>query len=163
MKHIFSFLIIITCVVFLGIVAHHMFCVDKTKIVTIYENYRIPGKTVVNDTSYINVDGYRYANITVEFEQLQSSHPPVSLEVVFAHSPGGNLAAKEYFSVGLPRPEDFDVKARGVPLEERWHDQLRDTSSYIVRIPVMGPYMGFELFNHHDFERNLSVVVYLTQ
>ena len=163
MKNILYSLIVLIVGGLAGIAIHQALCVDNTKVITLYENCRIPGNAKESNAHYTNVDGYRYANITVEFDQPQDNRPPVSLEIIFAHNLNGKFAAKKYFTVGENLIDDLDLGKTTVTPQDSWHGHPQDKSSYIIRVPVMGPYMCVLPFNHYDFERYVSVGVYLTQ
>jgi hypothetical protein len=72
-----------------------------------------------------------------------------------------------------PAPEEVvEQKATSVPGDPQmitlsgagsWHGSPHNRSSYIARLPVMGPYLQVFPFNHHDEERIFSIVLYLTK
>jgi len=52
-------------------------CTAKTKTITIYDGYSIPANIGISSGLYTEVDGYRYVNIAVEFEQKAPTEEPV--------------------------------------------------------------------------------------
>ena len=68
-----------------------------SKIIPIYENTQIPGNTGISE-GFVEVDGYRYVNIVVEYEQKAAEEAPLSLGVVFAHDAKGKLGSRRYFT-----------------------------------------------------------------
>jgi hypothetical protein len=76
-------------------------CLAETKVITFYENDTIPAGIGISTGSYTNVDGYRFINITVEFEQKTAGEKPVSLGVVFAFD-AGSPHNKSSYTARLP-------------------------------------------------------------
>lgn len=140
--------------------------VDTTvgsKSITIYDNHAIPANTGISTGVYTNVNGYRYVNIVVEFEQKTAGEEPVSLGVIFAHDKQGKWGARRYFTFEENFTGDADPQMITVTGKGSWHGQQHGKSSYITRLPIMGPFMQVFPFNHHSAERNISVALYLTE
>jgi hypothetical protein len=137
-------------------------CKVQTKTITIYENDTIPANIGISTGVYTNVDGYRYVNIAVEFEQNAANESPVSLGVVFAHSSTGQWGAGRYFTF----EENFSAPANPQMITltggNSWHGPPHNKSSYIARLPIMGLYLQVFPFNHHSETRRFSIVLYLT-
>lgn len=129
--------------------------------VVVYADHTIPARTGISRGAYTRVAGYRHVNVFVEFQQETAGEEPVSLGVVFAHDPDGHWGARRYFTFeenfAEAHPQMITVSGRG-----SWHGAQWRRSSYIARLPVMGPYLQVFPFNHHDAPRRLSVVLYLT-
>jgi hypothetical protein len=137
-------------------------CAVKTKTIVIYDNHEIPAQIGISTGKYTKVDGYRYANIAVEFEQKTSGEKPLSLVVVFAHDVSGKWGARRYFTFeenfSAPAvPQNMTVTGEGC-----WHGSPHNKSSYIVRVPIMGPFIQVFPFNNHSEKRKFSIVIYLT-
>lgn len=135
---------------------------SKTETITIYDNHTIPANIGISTGTYTRVDGYRYVNIVVEFEQKTAGEMPVSLGVVFAHSANGRLGARRYFTFDENYISPADPKMITLTGKNSWHGHPHDKSSYIVRVPIMGPYVQVFPFNQHDQPRKISVVLYLS-
>lgn len=138
-------------------------CPVNTQLVTIYKNHTIAANTGISTGTYTAVDGYRYANVAVEFEQTAANEEPVSLGVVFAHDAGGSMGSRRYFNFGENFSGSADPQMITISGEGSWHGHPHDKSSYTARLPIMGPYIQVFPFNHHDQPRNVSVVIYLTE
>lgn len=134
----------------------------KTKTIAIYDNDTIPANVGISTGLYTKVDGYRYVNIVVEFEQKSAGERPVSLGVIFAHSVNGKLGARRYFTFDENFTAPADPQMITLSGNNSWHGHPHDKSSYIARIPIMGPYLQVFPFNHHDQPRKFSVVLYLS-
>jgi hypothetical protein len=137
-------------------------CLLKTKIITFYEEYMIPGGVGVSSGVYTNVDGYRHINIFVEFEQQEADEELVSLGVVFAFGPSGKHGSRRYFTFeenfeGTADPQMITLSGRG-----SWHGTQWKKSSYTARLPIMGPYVQVFPFNHEKKDRMLNIMAYLT-
>jgi hypothetical protein len=138
-------------------------CNTKTKTITIYNDYSIPANTGISTGVYTEVDGYHYVNVAVEFEQKNPAEEPVSLGVMFAHSQNGKLGSRRYFTFDQNFPGMADPQMITVTGKASWHGHPHDKSSYIARLPVMGPFLQVFPFNHHNEARKLSIVLYLTE
>ena len=135
----------------------------KTNTITIYNGHSIPANTGISTGLYTEVDGYRYVNIAVEFEQKTPAEEPVALGVMFAHSENGKWGSRRYFTFdqnfsGMADPQMITVTGKG-----SWHGHPHYKSSYIARLPIMGPFLQVFPFNNHNEARKLSVVLYLTE
>ena len=137
-------------------------CKVNTKTITIYEDHSIPASAGISTGVYTEVVCYRYVNIAVEFEQKAADEEPVSLGVVFAHSPGGKWGSRRYFTFDENFSGSADPQMITVTGQASWHGHPHDKSSYIARLPIMGPFMQVFPFNHHNAARKVSVVLYLT-
>ena len=138
-------------------------CGIKTKTIAIYEDDTIPANRGISTGIYTEVDGYRYVNIAVEFEQNAAQEEPMSLGVVFAHDQAGKWGARRYFTFeenfsGPANPQMITVTGNS-----SWNGNPRNKSTYIARFPVMGPYIQVFPFNRHSEERSFSIVLYLTE
>ncbi|MDJ0807109.1 MAG: hypothetical protein QNJ78_09785 [Gammaproteobacteria bacterium] len=133
------------------------------KSLAIYEDHTIPANTGISTGVYTEVDGFRYLNITVEFEQNASTESPVSLGIVFAHDTNGKWGSRRYFTFEENFNPPADPQMITLSGKGSWHGLQQQKSSYTARLPVMGPYVQVFPFNHHDADRDLSVVLYLTR
>jgi hypothetical protein len=136
--------------------------ISNTKTITIYDNKIIPPNCGISTGTYTKIDGYRYVNIAVEFEQKEAEEEPLSLGVVFAHSSSGKLGARRYFTFDRNFTSPADPQMITISGKSSWHGHPHDKSSYIARLPIMGPFIQVFPFNHHDEERKFSVSLYLT-
>ena len=138
-------------------------CKVKTKTVVIYENHSIPANMGISTGVYTEVDGYRYANIVVEFEQKTASEEPVSLGVIFAHSQNGKWSSRRYFTFNENFSGPANPQMITVTGEASWHGHPHDKSSYTARLPIMGPFLQVFPFNHNKDARKISIVLHLTE
>ncbi len=134
----------------------------KTRVITFYENYIIPGNIGVSSGKYTKVDGYRYINIFVEFEQQTINENPVSLGVIFAFSPGGKSGSHRYFNFEENFTGTADPQMITLTGKNSWHGEQHKKSSYTERLPIMGPYVQVFPFNHENKDRKLNIIAYLT-
>jgi hypothetical protein len=137
-------------------------CLAETKIITFYENDTIPARMGISTGEYTKVDGYRFINITVEFEQLTAAEKPVSLGVVFAYNSGGELGSRRYFNfeqnfIGTANPLMITLSGKN-----SWHGSPHNKSSYTARLPIMGPYIQVFPFNNGMKARKFTIKAYLS-
>ncbi len=137
--------------------------VVQSKTIAIYDGASIPANTGISTGIYTEVDGYRYVNIAVEFEQRAFDEEPVSLGVVFAYDQNGKWGSRRYVTYdenfsGSQNPRMITVSGKA-----SWHGRPHNKSSYIARLPIMGPFLQVFPFNHHGEERTFSIVLYLTE
>ncbi len=139
------------------------FCNVKTKTISIYDDHSIPANTGISTGLYTDVDGYRYVNIVVEFEQQTATEEPVSLGIIFAHDQNGELGSRRYFTFDENFSAAADPQMITVTGKASWHGQQHGKSTYIARLPVMGPFLQVFPFNHHNGSRTFSIALYLSE
>jgi len=136
----------------------HLACTEVVKFLT---DHDVPANSGISLPPYTSVDGYRYLNIFVRFEQEEGDEPPVDLGVIFAFDDGGAMGARRYVNLeeNLSRPQGtnfIEVSGQG-----SWHGSQWKLSSFLVRLPVMGPYAQVFVYNRAPVERKVSVWGYL--
>lgn len=134
-----------------------------SRTVTVYDGADIGADTGISTGSFIGVDGYRYANVFVEFEQNGPDEKPLSLGVVFAPDAGGAHGARRYFNFEDNFKGEADPRMITLSGKGSWHGSPHDKSSYVARLPVMGPYLQVFPYNHHVAPRKFTVVIYLAR
>lgn len=131
-------------------------------ILKFMDNKSISANSGVSTSVFQKTDGFRYINIFVQFEQTTATEAGVDLGVIFAFSSTGELGSRHYVNftenLASPQPVNF-VNITG---EGSWHGSPHNTSSYIARFPVMGPYVQVFPFNKHNKARKVSIRGYLT-
>lgn len=132
-----------------------------TNIIRFMTDRELPPSVGISLPPYNEVDGYRYINIFVEFNQVASDEPPVDLGVIFAFDANGTMGARRYVNleqnVSGPQSTNFiEVSGRG-----SWHGSPHNTSRYLARFPVMGPFVEVFVYNRAAIKRKVSVWGYL--
>ena len=83
--------------------------------------------------------------------------------MVFAHSSNGKYGSRRYFTYD----ENFSAPANPQMItitgNASWHGSQQKKSSYIARLPIMGPQLQVFPFNHHNEARKFSTILYLTE
>lgn len=133
-----------------------------TAIVKFMTNLKIPPNVGRSIGGYKKIDGYRYINIFVQFSQHKATEPPVDLGVVFALQTNGQFGARCYVNLeeNLASSQStsfIDISGGG----RTFHGSPYDISSYLVRLPVMGPYVQVFPYNRARVERTVSIWGYL--
>ena len=132
-----------------------------TSVIKFYTDRDIPANTGISQPPYNSVDGYRYINIFVKFSQETSNELPVDLGVVFAFDANGTMGARCYANLEANVPGSQPVNFINVSGAGTWHGSPHNISSYVVRLPVMGPFIEVFPFNRATVARKISIWGYL--
>jgi hypothetical protein len=145
---------------------------DISKTIVVYDNQSIDPNTAIWNPTGIPVDGFRHANVFVEFEQKAANEPPLSVGVGFGPWANGRAGTRNLY--------DFSGGARTAPQTalidsaalrptwisgagiETWHGE-QGIASYAIRTPIIGPYMWVYPLNNDNKPRRFTIVVYLTR
>jgi hypothetical protein len=112
-------------------------CAKTLKFMT---DNTVPANIGVSTGKYLNAEGYRHINIFVKFSQDTANELAVDLGMMFAFNENGAMASRRYVNlesnVASPQATNFiEVSGAG-----SWHGAQWKTSSYIARLPIMGPF-----------------------
>ncbi len=132
-----------------------------TKIVQFMTDQKVPPSAGRSLPPYTEIDRYRFINIFVKFTQNAADEPPVDLGLVFAFDRSGTMATRRYVIVesnlsGAHSTDFIEVSGKG-----SWHGNPHNISSYLARLPVMGPFVQIFVYNRAPIERTVSVWGYL--
>lgn len=132
-----------------------------TSIVKFMTNRVLSPSVGISLPPYTKIDGYRYINVFVQFTQVAADESPVDLGVIFAFDKKGTMGARRYVNLeenlSSPQSTNFiEVSGRG-----SWHGSPHNISSYLVRLPVMGPSIEVFVYNRAPIKRKVSVWGYL--
>jgi hypothetical protein len=132
-----------------------------TKIVKFMTDHDLPASVGISIPPYTKIDGFRYINIFVKFNQDAADEAPVDLGVMFACDSKGVLAARRYVNLeeNLSAPQSthfIEVSGQG-----SWHGAPQNISTYVARFPVMGPFVQVFVYNRAPLQRKVSVWGYL--
>lgn len=132
-----------------------------TAVVRFMTDKEVPPSVGISIPGYKSVDGYRHINIFVRFNQEKPDEAPVDLGVLFAFDTKGTMGARRYVNLeeNVPGPQAtnfIEVSGSG-----SWHGAPHNTSSYVARLPVMGPFAWVVVYNRAPIQRVVSVWGYL--
>jgi hypothetical protein len=132
-----------------------------TKVIKIMTDHEVLSSKGITSGGYFSIDGYRFINIFVQFSQEKEDELPVDLGLMFAFNETGTLGARCYVNLeenlaGLQSTNVIEVSGSGC-----WHGGEWKISSYVVRLPVMGPFIQCFVYNRATFPRVVSVWAYL--
>ena len=132
-----------------------------TAVVRFMTDKNVPPNVGISIPGYKPVDGYRHLNVFVRFNQMASDEPPVDLGVLFAFDAQGTLGARRYVNLeaNLPGPQStnfIEVSGAG-----SGHGSPHNISSYVARLPVMGPFAWVVVYNRAPIKRVVTVWGYL--
>ena len=132
-----------------------------TKTIKFLTDHELPASVGISLPPYTGVNGYRHINVFVRFAQAASDEAPVDLGVMFAFDANGNMGARRYANleqnVSGPQSTNFiEVSGRG-----SWHGSPHNISTYMARIPIMGPFIQVFVYNRAPNSRKVSVWGYL--
>jgi len=136
-------------------------CLTSSKIIKFYTDHTIPAGIGISHGSYTHVDGYRFINLFVQFQQEAANEKPVDLGVIFAFDSKGEMRSRRYVNLCENLPAQQAVNFIDVSGAGSWHGDPK-ISSYTVRLPIMGPYVNVYPFNKEPKERMLNIWAYLT-
>jgi hypothetical protein len=132
-----------------------------TKIVKFMTDQQVGANIGFSTGQYSNVDGYRYINVFVKFTQDAANELPVDLGVTFGFDVGGTMSARRYVNLESNVPSQQATNFIEVSGSGSWHGQQWKISSYITRLPVMGPFVQVFVYNRAAVARKVSVWAYL--
>jgi hypothetical protein len=122
-------------------------------------NRQVPGNCAISSSAWPKINGYRYINILVEFNQAVANEPPVNLGVMFAFNANGTMHARRYanleHNLGYPQSTHY-IEVSG---QQPWDGS--SSSTYLARFPVMGPFIEVIVDNQASVTRTVSVWGYL--
>lgn len=133
-------------------------CTDIIKLLT---DHKVPANVGTSVPPYTRIDGFRYINLYVQFTQKESDEDPVDLGVMFAFDDAGTMATRCYVNLeeNLSGPQStnfISVSGQGA-----FHGTQWGVSRYMVRLPVMGPFIQVFVYNRADIPRVVNVWGYL--
>lgn len=132
-----------------------------SKVVKLIENKSVPANTGISLPPYTNIDGYRFINIFVKFDQEKSTELPVDLGVIFAFDERGEMGARRYVNLESNVPASQNTNFIDVSGAGSWHGSPHNISTYLARFPVMGPFVEVFVYNRDAKARKVSVWAYL--
>jgi len=133
-------------------------CTRTIKFMTDHEMSPSVGTSV---PGYDEVDGYRYINLFVRFTQETAEEAPVDLGVVFAFDAQGTMGARRYVNLEENLAPSQTTSFIEVSGRNTWHGSPHNVSSYIARLPVMGPFVEVFVYNRAPVRRKVTVWGYL--
>jgi|GEM_PF-705815 len=131
-----------------------------TNVITLIDNRDVPANTGIG-SSLTNIDGYSFINIYVKFSQKAANEAPVNLGVVFALDAAGAIGARRYVNLEANVPALQNTNFIQVSGAGSWSGSPHNISTYIVRLPVMGPFVQVFAENFTPLARKVSVWAYL--
>src|SRR5262249_45118963 len=126
-----------------------------TKIVKFMTDHELPPSVGISLPPYTNIDGYRYINVFVQFDQTAAPQPRVAGGVVSPCAANARGAPRRYVNLeqNLSGPQStnfIEVSGSG-----SWHGSP-PISSYLARFPVMGPFVQVFVYNRAPIKKKVS-------
>ncbi len=131
-----------------------------TNVVRFFEDRDVPANTGIGSV-LTNIDGYSYINIYVKFNQKTANEAPVNLGVMFSLDAAGTMKARRYVNLEANLPAQQNTNFIQVSGAGAWHGSPHNISAYIVRLPVMGPFVQVFAENFTPLARKVSIWAYL--
>lgn len=132
-----------------------------SSVVQFFTDAQVPAISGITTGAYTNIDGYRYINIFVKFNQQLSNELPVNVDVGFAFDSNGDMGAGRYVNLEENLSSQQRVNLISISGDGSWNGSQTGTSTYIARLPVMGPFIQVFPFNQANTTRTISVWGYL--
>lgn len=132
-----------------------------TKVIQFLNGIEVPANVGTSAGLYQSVDGFRFINVLVQFSQEQRSELPVDLGVMFAFDASGKMGARHYVNLeeNLSRPQPTHmIEITG---NDTWHGNPYNISTYVARLPIMGPFAQVIVNNRATVKRTVTVWAYL--
>jgi len=132
-----------------------------TKVIKFATDQELPASIGMNWGAYQKTDGYRWLNVFVRFSQETAGEQAVDLGVVFAFDAAGTMGVRRYVNLeeNLAGPQNTNfIEVSGA---SSWHGDQWKISTYVARLPVMGPYAQVFLYNREAVKRTVSAWGYL--
>jgi hypothetical protein len=132
-----------------------------TKVIKLITDQKVPPSVGISSPSYSDIDGFRFINIFVKFSQQASDEPPVDLGVIFGFDVEGAMGAVNYVILESTTSAVQTTNAILVSGKGSWQGSPSHASSYLARLPVMGPFVEVFAYNRAPIARVVSVWAYL--
>lgn len=132
-----------------------------TRVIRFMTDHEVPPDIGISIPPYQGIDGYRFINIFVQFSQQAANEPPVDLGVVFAFDKSGKLGARRYANLEANVPGPQSTNFIEVSGSDSWSGSPYNVSSYVVRFPVMGPFVQVFVYNRAPIKRVVTAWGYL--
>lgn len=132
-----------------------------TKIIKFATDHKVAPSAATGLPPYVETNGYRFINIFVQFSQKDSEELPVDLSVVFAFDAKGTMSARRFITLESSSSAAKSGNSMEVSGSGSWHGSLDNISSYLARLPVMGPFIEVFVYNRAPIARVVSVWAYL--
>lgn len=144
-----------------------------TRIIPVFNSRSLSGHTGTTSGA-LNVRGCRFVNIFVQYRDSATPNPQpgpipsVSLGALFQLDAGSDMRSRMYVNLegNIPALQNvnFIAVAPTGPFTSTVGTQiLRESGNYIVRIPVMGPFVVVSPFNDASVTRFVWVKIYAQQ
>lgn len=130
-------------------------------VVQFMTDVQVPAVSGITSGAYTSIDGYRYINIFVKFNQQLVNELPVDLGVGFAFDSNGDMGAGRYVNFEENLSSQQHVNFISISGDGSWNGSQAGTSTYIARLPVMGPFIQVFPFNRASSTRTVSIWGYL--
>jgi hypothetical protein len=132
-----------------------------TTVVQFMTDVQVPAVSGTSTGAYTSIDGYRYINIFVKFNQQASNELPVDLSVGFAFDSNGEMAAGRFVNLEQNLASQQHINLISISGDGSWNGTPPGTSSYTARLPVLGPFIQVFPFNRAPATRTVSIWGYL--
>lgn len=132
-----------------------------TQVIQFMTDRELPPSVGISVPPYTEIDGFRYINLFVRFNQEAADEEPVDLGVIFAFDTKGTMGARRYVNLeeNLSGPQSTNFIS--VSGQGSWHGSPHNISTYLARFPVMGPFVEVFVYNRAPVKRKVSVWGYL--
>lgn len=136
--------------------------VATTKIVKFMTDQVVPPAQGMSTGPYVEATGYRQLNLTVKWDQELPSEAPVGVNILFAYDAAGTMCSNSYINcTQATQPGQPTSKLIISGAGDNWHGSPHNISTYMVRVPVMAPYVQVFADNFTDKPHKITIWAYL--
>ncbi len=133
----------------------------STRILRLMVETEVPGRSEISVPPCNETNGFRTVNLFVRYTHEHPQEPPIDLRVEYAYDEKGLMKSSHWCAPAENGTGDMTARRLefGGPPSPGTPDAQ---SSFIVRLPVMGPYIEVYAINRASANRKVSVWAYLT-
>ncbi len=132
----------------------------QTRVLRLMLETEVAAGTELSIPPYNDITGFRYINVVVRYTHEDPSQPPMDLGVEFGFDEKGLLTTRNYANLeeNIPSPQSLTQFQVAGPESDGTPNKV---VSYVVRVPVMGPFVEVFIKNNASVNRKVTVWGYL--
>ena len=134
----------------------------QTRILRLMMETEVPPNTELSVPPYNDITGFRYINLFVRYIHEDPAEPPLDLSVEFAFDEKGLMTTRRHAIVEnrtlSSEPQTLSPVTVVGPESDGTPNQV---VTYVLRVPIMGPFIEVFTNNRASVKRKVTVWGYL--